>query len=321
MGNAIEYLENVKTAQGLKAVVIFKVLQSCGPEEEFTTFIEGQLDFSNYKKKCGNYCSITIPMETVSCETIMKSRYDQAVDMDSNTCFDGMTALEAYEDMNFPIQLPTRELDYESEGYVLVTDEPLVIGPTDSTTHIGLTRPDFANVISSNFSQTELTGAEIIGFQFGGSIISPVILWDERLVNFPGPTNIIGRLKGNLAVFETGVPTGNLGEAFLVFFRGELTASTVYIDISGNLVMPGLISSQQIYFFADGTSRSIDFDWTIPPYVWNPIDNGSDGIYVALVFNVFDTVKVTVTFDPETHFKAETVKAVFADLYARLHDS
>lgn len=308
VGNGAEYLENTMKATGLKSQVIFKAERQCDIDAPWETMIEGKLNFTEYKKTCGIACQVSMPIDSVSCEVTMKSRYDQAVNMDSGVAFDGVTGLDSYVDLNFPLTLPPKELDYISEGNVSAAEPPYSIGPAvNPATGYGLVRPDFADVFAANFNQTELTGvANLIGF-WKSSAMSPVILWDERLVNFPNPVMITGRLKGVV----TSSLAGGFGQLFAVAFRGELTKDTVPVDESGNL-NPDLenIGSDHFYTFSD-TATTVPFDFSFS-YAWNPVDTGADGIYAGIYFQVFDTTVLNIQWDPLTFFKAETTKVTSA---------
>ncbi len=307
ISNGRDYLENIKNTLGLKATTIFRADIRCAPGDEFETAISGKVNYSNYKTKCGSFCSVSVPIESVGCEMILKNRFDQSVDLDAMVTFNKLTALVDYDDLALILDLPTRELDYETNGSVLATEPPFHIDILPST-RIGIVRPDYGNVIASNINQTELTGAELIGF-WESSIISPNVLWDERLANFPDPVLITGRLKGVMQWRLPGQPGVNLGEAFLVVFRGELTPDQTLVDISGNLdpFFTGNILSTQIYHFTD-SFQDVPFD--VPySYTWDPIDSGVDGIYAGIIYNSQGD-SIDVLWDQATFFKAETVKAV-----------
>lgn len=305
-GNGAAYLSEVMELQGLKANVVFKAQKSCGEDEPFETIFEGKLNFSDFKEKCGNICSVVTPMETVSCETIMKSRYDQSVDMDKAICFDGMTALDSYEDLNFPVSLPTRILDYRSEGQV-DTDGDLeefnFPSPGGGSEAYVMVRPEYVST-TENINDTHLSGANFIGYSGPNGLFIPVsnqVLFNENNSKcFSEPIYVTARLKGSVII--PGVT--NL-DVYAVVLRGELNSLWPINDPT----------SQQIQQITLGTNIDANtpfaFDFTMTPYNWIPNDNGADGIYVYIALHQHPGANFvgSVTFDTESFFSAVTVKS------------
>lgn len=305
-GNGAAYLESVMELQGLKANVVFKAQKSCGPDQEFETIIEGKLNFSDYKRKCGSVCSVVVPMETVTCETIMKSRYDQAVNMDSNTAFDGMTALNGYDDMNFPMVLPTRVLDYRTEGKVDPAgdiEDFNFASPGGGSEGYVMVRPDYVST-NENISDTHLTGANFIGYSGPHGLFIPVsnqVLFNETNIKcFGGPILVTARLKGRVLI--PGVT--NL-DAYAVVLNGELQGAWPISDPSAQLI-------EQVTLGTGIDANSpFNFDFTMTPYNWIPNDNGADGIYVYIALHQHPGANFvgSVTFDTESFFSAVTTKS------------
>lgn len=296
IGNGAQYLEHIKSTLGQKADTVFRVDMKCSDGEDYTIgAIEGKVNYSNYKTKCGLFCSVLVPIESASCEVLLKNRMDQGVDLDAIVTFNKQNGLAQYDDLNIQLELPTKELDYLTEGYVLSDDEPITINNQTFAT-----RPNYGNVIAANFHQTELQGASIIDFGGSGGL-SPQILWDERLINFPDPVIVNGRLKGSLTYSDFTAGSGLEIRIYLAV--GEFVSGTVV----GTFVENHLILSLGAGFHAGVT---VDFDITIAEYDWNPVDDGTNGVYFYLAAGLADCPTVVVTFDPETHFKAETTKQV-----------
>lgn len=296
ISNGMAYLEEVLECEGLLANTIFKVDMRCDEDDDFLNIITGKVNYSALKRKCGNYCSISVPIESATCEVTLKNRWDQNVDLDAKATFDPLKGLVAYDDLNIMLILPAKELDYLTEGFVLPNDEPVTV---HNFTFV--IRPNYGNVIANNFQDSELTGASFISID-GSDGLSPQILWNERLVNFPNPIFVNGRMKGNfhLAAFTPSADS----EIRIFFAEGEFISG----EVVGTYMQDILIAS-----FPDGVpvpEQDIPFDYTLPEFIWVPVDSGADGLYFYTGSGTAQCPAVTVTFDPETFFKVETTKKV-----------
>lgn len=302
--NGYAYLETVRKCAGQLATTIFRVDMRCEPGEDFVTIIEGKVNYSNYKTKCGTFCSATVPIESVTCEVLLKNKWDQAVDMDAIVTFDKLNALAAYDDLNITLILPTKDLDYKTEGSVKIDNEDTIIGPTVSATQVFVARPDYEDIVAQNIKQSELTGATLTAF-FESGIISPAVLFDENITNFPDPFIVNARLKGNISWTTTTVHS----RIWLILLRGLMrpdnyafTDPTYYPDTIEfiEITTPGTEEGPQ----------SIDFDYIFETYNWSPRSDGEDGIYAFLFTNGAPEVTYTIHFDPETFIRIETTKQV-----------
>jgi hypothetical protein len=233
---------------------------------------------------------------------VLKNRYDQPVDIDKSVAFDGMTALPIYDGLQVTESLPTRELDYKTDGSVLNISEPVVFEHIEDVDAFAV-RPDYADKRAENIQISQLSGVEEIGFH-NASGISPQILWDERLINFPNPIKVNGRLKGRIS---NTVPSGGGNYNInLIFWRGEMDSSNYDFTSYGTIIEIFSI------FSIDIGPTPIEFDHIFSEYSWIPLDNGSDGIYQFLdvAGGNNNSQTFTIEFDPETFFTAETTKAV-----------
>lgn len=296
ISNGMAYLENVLECEGLLANTEFKVDMRCDENDDFLNIITGKVNYAALKRKCGAFCSVSVPIESVSCEVLVKNRWDQSVDLDATVTFDKLKGLVSYDDLNIMLILPAKELDYLTQGSVLPDDEPVVVHNFTFAL-----RPNYGNVVANNFHDSELTGASFISIN-GSDGFSPQILWNERLTNFPNPILVDGRLKGNihLAAFTPSADS----EIRIFFAVGEFIAGAV----DGTYVQDVLLAS-----FPDGVAvpeQDIPFDFTLPQYNWVPVDDGANGLYFYIASGAAQCPAVTVSFDPETFFKVETTKKV-----------
>lgn len=303
IGNGADYLEMKKNSKGLKASIVFKALQNCSDDSgEFETAIEGKVNIGQYNKACGDECSISVPIESVSCETVLNNRFTQQVDVDKAMSFGGI-ALPQYFGLGLNMELPTRELDYETFGTVSDAGdvEPIVF-PDPGTTGAGVyVRPEFSNELGANINSSNLTGGTNTGITADSIYIpiSPEVLFDEPNVKcFPGKEiTITGRLKGTITM--PGVSGMQMYGRLLI---GEPDPQLPFFD------------AQMVELITLGTFTNPNnqtFDWTIAPYTWIPKDNGKDGAYLYIILDQHNGMVFNgnITFDKESFFKAETTKA------------
>lgn len=113
-GAAAEYLADQKETYGISASVTFLAEVACNTEYEEA--YRGRLNFGKYSRSCGIDCRVEIPVEEESCQVVFKSRFDQKVDLDSLTAFDGITVLPDYLNMGQEIEIPAKTLLLEDEA-------------------------------------------------------------------------------------------------------------------------------------------------------------------------------------------------------------
>lgn len=154
-GVAAEYLQEKKTQYGVKANVILIAELAC--DTEYEEVYRGRLNFGRYKAACGTDCRVYIPVEEDSCQVIFKSRFDQKVDIDSLTAFDGITVLPNYTHMGQEIEIPAKTLLLEDEANLTqqvveeLTDSPEWHTTTGPNTIQATLLPAFDNVVSSSY--------------------------------------------------------------------------------------------------------------------------------------------------------------------------
>ena len=153
VGNGADYIVDQKTVFGNKANIVIKILVNCEDDSDEFDEIKGKLDMGTYKRTCGSVgCKVAIAMESVTCETIMNARFDQKVDIDKPQGFDGITALQEYADMNFPVTLPSialKLLDKASntnDNVEVLSDQPTWHENVTSNGFLGNFIPRYENV-------------------------------------------------------------------------------------------------------------------------------------------------------------------------------
>lgn len=305
IGDAYDYIEERYVEEGLKANIIFKAEQNCGDDPDgWDTIIEGRLNMSQRKKNCGNSCMVSIPIESISCEMTLKNRFDQNVDIDKTIGFDGLTALPSYFGLGLDMELPTKELDYKTEGYVADEGDEEDIHFGSGPAAVIFVRPDFKNEIATNIIQSELTGASTTGYIDNDIFlpVSPEVLFDEPNVNcFPRSFKINGRLKGTINLTQNvGDGQVHIGGRLRI---GEIRNAFPYTDIDQD--------KESTNIFDGHISGHISFDWTLTEYDWSPSRPGSEGVYFMLVVEIENGVVIdgNITFDKESFIIIETIKA------------
>lgn len=311
VGDAFDYIEEKYKAEKLKANIIFKAQQNCGDDPDgWDTIIEGKLNLGQRKKNCGDSCMVSVPVESESCEMTLKNRFDQNVDVDKPIGFDGATALPGYFGLGLDIELPTKELDYKTEGYVGDDGdtEPSYFSDTGTAAYI-LVRPDFKNEKAANIADSSLTGTSTLGFA-GSNVfipITPEILWNEPNAKCFGQTlKVNGRLKGRYSL-------PNATDVFANFQVkiGEIDPNVVQNPVEeGNPLNTGPDVRYQ-YQPEPGLNHpvNVEFDWTFAEYEWTPQGTGSEGIYLMMSILAHGDATGSIIFDKESYFKAETLKA------------
>jgi len=281
--NGFDYLNYIKCTKGMKAETTFKAVIKCSPEQPAETILEGKVDFSTWKKACGDICAVSVGIQSVTCEVTLNNRFDQAVNLDTIMAFDGVTGLVSYNDLAVMLLLPPKVLAYESSGKVdpagNVEDFDFP-SPGGGSEGYVLGRPDYVD-ISTNINDTHLSGASTIGYSGPHGINIPVsnqVLFNESNPGcFAGAIQIEGRLKGRILI--PGVT--NL-DVYAVFLDGELNPSFPINDPT----------TQQVQQVTLGTNidanTPFEFDITFITYQWNPKNNGADGIYQYIAMHQGD---------------------------------
>lgn len=77
------------------AQVNIRIDTACAENQEKRTAFTGRINFNQYKKKCADYCSISVGVEADGCLMQLKRNIDQKVNLETTESFDG-TPLTAY---------------------------------------------------------------------------------------------------------------------------------------------------------------------------------------------------------------------------------
>lgn len=303
-GAAFDYLKNKKETEGVKANVTFRALSTCG-EYDYEEILSGRLNFGRYKESCGDKCLISIPWEQESCAVVLKSRFDNKVDVDKTTGADGFTALANYEMLAVETELPAKELKSAVEGYVADEGDEvdLAVFPRNNTQDFAI-RPTYGRQISSNINETQLIPTVFAASQNGLSdpAISPQLLLSEEIDCFPGDFSYTVRLKGSYNFTYQG----NTTAFHLRVARGEFPGSLTILH--------------QQNFSTSGHTFSGTFDYTFTGTVNL---NQGEGFYawigwVGLETAPSDSLDGSVTFDKETYILLSALRscpATTAELY------
>lgn len=208
-GDAFEYLKNKKETEGVRANVNFRALVTCDTYD-YDEVLSGRLNFGKYKEICGVECGCSLPWENESCEVVLKSRYDQKVDLDKTTAADGITSLEPYAGLAMETELQALELLSATEGYVVDEGDEidLAIFPRNETQDFAI-RPTYGRQLSSNINESQLIPIVFASSQNGLSdpILSPQLLLAEEIDCFPGDFEYTVRLKGSYDFIYQGIST------------------------------------------------------------------------------------------------------------------
>lgn len=327
-GAAAEYLKEQKRLYRIEANVTFKAEVSC--DNEFEEVFVGRLNFGKYKESCGASCIVTLPVEEESCAIVFASRFDQKVDIDSQTAFDGLTTLPGYANLGQEITIPAKTLLLEDEAALTnqVTEE-LTASPewhttTSPDTIQATLLPALNNIISSSFGS--FTPSDFPALFAGGSpavipdlpptidttILSGAIKCglDDVVVSY--------RLKGHVAL--TGSNALASFRLFLYRLR-EGVYSQAYIWINptpgpGGTTLFAFLNSPASWNNA-GWPTQMDFDIS-DEFILSDVQQGDQYFYFvnpfSSTFGEVDTL--TWTEDPESFFKV-SAKAVCEDSQAK----
>lgn len=287
-GAAAAYLTDKKGTEGLGANVNFKAEGTC--DTEYEEIISGRLNFGRYKKRCGNDCRVSLPVEEQSCKVVFTSRFDQKVDIDSLTAFDGLTVLPAYTNMGQEIELPAKALFVSSHGKVADAGDTMNV-ELGGVVYI---RPTYtaldASILTSQLDQPfTVYEAELLS----GEPITPQLLFEDLSTCFPGTFTYNHRIKGSY-----NNPSVN-GVLF------HVKVKHIKWDAVGDIFADGTIIDETVVFQGppnDPAPFSGTFDVTHSGTM--PLEEGV-GIYHVIEFGVAITANpafVDVTFDPETQF-------------------
>lgn len=295
-GEAAAYLRSKKQTQGLKADVIFKAYQACGIYDEPEIILEGKLDFGKYTETCGTSCIVKLPVEKTGCLMSFRNRYDQKVDMDSNTAFDKITALQQYSRLNFEMALPAKELLSSVDGSVSSDDNIVEFDESLVGTGVAvIIRPTYATERYNNIQTGQLIPVSNWDSSSGGDApISPQLLFEDIIDCFNNDFQFTSLQKGLLEITQLGNPSS----------IQTVKHQIVKWDGSGDIFTNGSIISENDLFSGTGSLPfSLSFDNTLTGNV--SLSNG-DGLYAIIRINLLQALTGSnhykVTYDEETLF-------------------
>lgn len=295
-GEAYRYLKNKKDTEGVRANVTFKAFLACD-NYDYEEVLSGRLNFGKAKESCGDVCMISFPWEQDSCEVILKSRYDQKVDMDKNTAVDGLTPIPEYAGLSVETELPAHELEVGTEGYVAIGGENtnLDVFPPNNTQDFAI-RPQFERKLNESINESQLVGQNFAVSQNGlsESVLSPVLLLDDAIDCFPGAFEYEVRLKGHYDFLYTG----ESHEFHLKVATGEFPLGLTFLN------------SQDLPITGTGFFLG-DFDYTFSGTV--NLEQGQ-GFYTYIGWvgeegSGDDTLIGDILFHEETYIRISAVKA------------
>lgn len=298
--DAFDYIEDKFLSDGLRANILCRIEQNCDDSSEWQIVVNGKLNIAQRKKHCGNNCSVSLPIENSSCQVLLNNKIDQKVDVDKAIGQDGLTALPGYFNLGISMTVPTKALNYRTEGYVedAGDEEDIHFGTGNAATIF--VRPDFKNEIAANIKDSQLTGTSTTGYNDNDIFLplSPEVLYNEPNEDcFSESFVVTGRLKGTINLTTNN--SINIGGRLRV---GSINRSFPFTDVFQD--------KESIVLYSGSTPTGISFDWTITPYNWTPVNNGADGIYLMIVIGIAggQTVDGNITFDKETFIKIQTLK-------------
>lgn len=299
-GSAANYLRSQEQQFGIKAQVVLVAQQFCDdpytPVEEIT----GKLNFGKFKERCGDQCIIELPLEEDSCRVVLKTRYDQKVDLDKLVAFDGMTPLAGYAQLGQELTLKAKALQAAVDGSVAQDGYSIQYdggNPLGGSLH--WFRPSYDVQRYNNIATGQLQPFQ--DYQCNGGCldlgpISPQLLMEDTIECFGGNFEYNIRNKGVLTI------TGG-GSVF------HIKTKIIKWDGVGNIFDDGDVVQEQTLF--DGLPSPpvdpvIPFDGTVTGTVALP-----DGISLYAIVEVgmsASTFNILIEFDRDTYFTLTAVK-------------
>lgn len=296
-GAGYAYLKNKKETEGVKANVTFRASANC-EGYDYSEVLSGRLNFGKAKEKCGDVCTISIPWEEDSCEVVLKSRYDQKVDIEKQTGVDNITALPDYLALGQEKELNAHDIRVATEGNVSEEGDTidLSIFAALSTVDFSL-RPTYSRQLYANIKESQLIPTVFASSSNGinDSAISPAVLLTEEIDCFNGDFEYEVRLKGSYDIYFIGVGA---------------SIENVTLNIAkGTYPTPLTILHQQVLPFSANSAIGT-FDYT---FTGSTALNQDEGYYAWFGFegegNFFPILAGSVTFDPETYIDIEAVRS------------
>ena len=213
-GIAKDLLKAEYDEYGVQGQMTLVMQEDCG--NGFEEFSRGDFMFKNYEFTCGDECFVKIPLESSNEVMDLRNRINQAVDLDSNIAFDGITALDSYNKLPTSLDLPSKAilLQDKAEWAAILPQTPSLseVEPGEFDTSPANFNvawfnivPQFETTDLSEFGTFATDNAPNTQFICGASFYSmtkcPTL---ERVV--PG-NNAFGSLESKAVLFDPDVNT------------------------------------------------------------------------------------------------------------------
>lgn len=304
-GEAMDYLQEKKDSLGFAADVTFRAITDCQGEE---AIMEGKMDFRKFKRRCGNECYVIIPVEKEGCIMTLRNRYDQKVDLDNRTSFDGLTTLPNYNALNFEMELAAQEMQARIEGYV--ADEGNVVDmtvfPSDERGKQYAVRPDYTRPVIASINTTQLTPTVQAASDNGlnDSVLSPVLLLAGQDNCYRNEMPYEGRVKGSTRFClddDSGGPNASFG-LHIIVAKGNDVPFGAFTILHQHTIFDDVVPAA---FF------DFDFDFS---FSGTTTINDGEGIFVYLLLDTnsdtaFCGTERDATFDKETYIKIDSLQS------------
>jgi len=308
-GDAYDIIKTAKETTGIDSTIIFRAQQRCEGESEYTTIVEGKLNFSSYSETCGNECIIRMNVEQENCAMLFKNRLDQKVNIESLEAFDG-AALEPYAMLGVTMPLATQEIPISADASVAsegdwVSLENLVFFLGEQNL---LVRPTYGVVNDNSILTGQLDNPGNV-FQEPTEffLLSPQVLLEENSDCISQDFYYKIRLKGAVDIDITD----SVGFGATFSFR---TVVDVW-DGEGTHVGPGNQTGDATPLHNDFVASLFDapipFDVTYTGTVNIPVGSAIYAyikIYYSAGIDTNATANFNIAFDRETSFLLSSVK-------------
>lgn len=139
MFNGIAYnlIKAEYEAYGLEGDITLVIQQSCNDTLE--ELYRGKLVFAQYESSCSDECYVKIAIETTGDVIELLNRWDQKVNLETDTAFDGSTTLPPYSHLGYNLTLPSKGIFLQNNAINENVNGTDVLGPTDGLNFYGFT--------------------------------------------------------------------------------------------------------------------------------------------------------------------------------------
>lgn len=297
-GAAANYLIDKKETEGIKANVVFTARQYCENPYDPIEEITGRLNFGKFKSTCGDQCTVDIPLEEEGCKVIFKNKYDQKVDLDNDTAFDGITPLPEYAALGIEIDMPAKALQAAVDGSVAEDGFDLnVVEPTVAGAAFYV-RPNYDIQRYNSIQTGQLIAVSNADNNEGPDLpVTPQVLFEDIITCFAGDFQYSGRQKGRFTA-----------TASTFALMAEVAHRVVRWDGVGNIFTDGDIIFENVLFAPPNPDdwpplpQTFEFDSTLSGTI--ALTEGQ-ALYDLLFMN-FPAIAGTPTITIDTHWDTES---------------